>query len=76
MPLYEYRCRTCDTTFEEQRPMAQSSDPATCPDGHPDARRVLSVFMSSVKSSSGGSSPAPMPMPMGGGGCGSACGCH
>lgn len=75
MPLYEYRCRTCDTTFEEQRPMSQSSDPATCPDGHGDARRVLSVFMSSVKSS-GSSSPAPMSMPMGGGGCGSGCGCH
>ncbi|WP_082317547.1 FmdB family zinc ribbon protein [Streptomyces sp. NRRL WC-3549] len=34
MPRYEYRCRPCDDTFEVSRPMAQSSDPATCPAGH------------------------------------------
>lgn len=73
MPLYEYRCRTCDATFEERRPMSQSSDPATCPDGHPDARRVLSVFMSGV---SRGPSGSPAPVMAGGGGCcGGGCGC-
>ena len=44
MPTYEFRCPTCETTFEEQRPMAQSGDPATCPAGHEGARRLLSVF--------------------------------
>lgn len=74
MPLYEYRCRTCGTTFEERRPMAQSSDPATCPEGHADARRVLSVFMSGVTRSATGS-PAPVMAGGGGGCCGGGCGC-
>ena len=39
MPVYEYRCRTCDTVFEARRPMSESSDPATCPDGHDGAVR-------------------------------------
>jgi putative FmdB family regulatory protein len=74
MPLYEYRCRECDTTFEDRRPMSQSDEPAQCPAGH-EARRVLSVFASvgrasSVAAPTGG--PAPMPM----GGCGAGCGCH
>lgn len=74
MPLYEYRCRSCDLVFEEQRPMARSGDPASCPEGHPDARRVLSVFMSGVSRSSG--SPGPAPAMAGGGGCcGGGCGC-
>ncbi|MFJ6945328.1 FmdB family zinc ribbon protein, partial [Streptomyces wuyuanensis] len=33
MPRYEYRCRTCDNTFELSRPMAESSAPASCPAG-------------------------------------------
>ncbi|MEI8239059.1 MAG: FmdB family zinc ribbon protein, partial [Actinomycetota bacterium] len=28
MPLYEFRCRTCDDTFEVRRPMSEASDPA------------------------------------------------
>ena len=44
MPLYEFRCRTCDTTFELRRPMSEASDPASCPDGHDGAVRLLSVF--------------------------------
>ena len=46
MPVYEYRCRTCDDVFEVRRPMSESSEPATCPDGHPGAVRLLSVFAS------------------------------
>ncbi len=42
MPTYEFRCRACGDTFTENRPMAQSSDPATCPAGHPDTVRLLS----------------------------------
>lgn len=74
MPLYEFRCRTCDDTFEVRRPMSQAGDPATCPAGHDDAVRLLSVF-ASVGAPSGGSSPAPMPR-MTGGGCGGGCACH
>ena len=74
MPLYDYRCGTCDTVFEVRRPMSESGDPAVCPAGHEGARRLLSVF-----AAVGGDdqrAPAPMtggPMP---GGCGGACACH
>ncbi len=77
MPLYEFRCRTCDTVFTERRPMSRSSDPATCPDGHDDARRVLSVFATAGRSGStdGGGAISPAAF-SGGGGCGAGCGCH
>ncbi|MBJ30393.1 MAG: FmdB family transcriptional regulator [Acidimicrobiaceae bacterium] len=73
MPTYDYRCGVCDEVFELRRPMAESSDPATCPGGHDGARRMLSVF--AAVGSSTGSDPAPMSSgpPMG---CGGACACH
>jgi putative FmdB family regulatory protein len=68
MPRYEYRCRTCDERFELQRSMSESAAPASCPEGHPDTVRVLSMFASTgVTSFSSGAS--------GGGCCGGACGC-
>jgi putative FmdB family regulatory protein len=72
MPLYEYRCRTCDTTFDLRRSMSESNDPADCPSGHPGAVRLLSVFASTGGASS---SPAPSAPRGGGGGCGASCGC-
>ena len=72
MPLYEFRCRTCDETFEVRRPMSEAGLPATCPDGHDDAVRLLSVF-ASVGVSGGQASAASVPS--GGGGCGAGCGC-
>jgi len=73
VPLYEYRCKTCDETFEVRRPMSEASAPAECTHGHP-AVRLLSVFASVGGGSS--ASPAPSaPRPMGGG-CGGACACH
>jgi putative FmdB family regulatory protein len=68
MALYEYRCRTCDTTFELRRPMSESNAPATCPEGHDGAVRVLSVF-ASVGAASG---PPPAPA----GPCGGSCACY
>lgn len=41
MPIYVRRCRSCDATFEVNRPMAQADDPAPCPDGHEDTVRVV-----------------------------------
>ncbi len=78
MPRYEYRCRTCDTVFTEQRPMSRSSEPATCPDGHEDARRVLSVFATAGRATASDSGPAPSfgGGGWGGGGCGGGCACH
>ena len=74
MPLYEFRCRTCDDTFEVRRPMSQASDPAMCPQGHDDAVRLLSGF-ASVGGGNGAAAPAPAARPAGGGGCGGGCGC-
>ena len=72
MPLYEFRCRTCDDTFEVRRPMSESSEPATCPQGHERAVRLLSVFANLGASvASGAPSAAPKPA----GGCGGACAC-
>ncbi|WP_060178145.1 FmdB family zinc ribbon protein [Streptomyces sp. IMTB 1903] len=63
MPRYEFRCRTCDDTFEVSRPMAESSAPADCPAGHADTVKLLSAV------AVGGSSTAPAAArPMGGGG--------
>ena len=72
MPLYEFRCKTCDATFEERRTMSAANEPATCPSGHDGAVRLLSVF-ASVGASAG--APAPSAAPRSGGGCGTGCGC-
>ncbi|QKW19449.1 zinc ribbon domain-containing protein [Kitasatospora sp. NA04385] len=71
MPRYDFRCRSCGTTFELNRPMARANDPATCPDGHPDTVKLLStVAVTGAKAS------APAPGGGGGGGCcgGGCCG--
>lgn len=68
MPIYEYRCGTCDTTFELRRDSALSSAPATCPDGHDRARRVLSVFATVGRS---GEAPGVAPVAA----CGPDCAC-
>ncbi|MEW1753923.1 zinc ribbon domain-containing protein [Streptomyces angustmyceticus] len=69
MPRYEYRCRPCDATFELNRPMAESSAPAVCPEGHGDTVKLLSTV------AVGGSATAPAPKGGGGGGgcCGGGC---
>ncbi|MEY2227123.1 zinc ribbon domain-containing protein [Streptomyces sp. BF23-19] len=71
MPRYDYRCRTCDDTFEVSRPMAESSAPADCPAGHSDTVKLLSAV------AVGGTSSAPAPAMGGGGGgcCGGGGGC-
>lgn len=67
VPVYEYRCRECDTTFEQRRAIADADGAdVRCPDGHARVTRLLSVF------ASGGRASAPA---SGGGCCGGACGC-
>ncbi|GAB3564656.1 hypothetical protein GCM10027445_08840 [Amycolatopsis endophytica] len=66
MPTYAYRCRECTGTFEVNRPMSESSAPATCPDGHSDTVKLLTTVALT------GSAPG---APSGGGCCGGACGC-
>ncbi len=66
MPTYEFRCRECGSTFSEQRPMAASGEPATCPDGHTDTIRLLTMAGALTGGSSRGSAE---PGPAGAGGC-------
>jgi putative FmdB family regulatory protein len=73
MARYDFRCRTCDSLFEVERPMSQSSEPAYCPDGHADTVKLLSKI-SVLAGATPGRAPAPSPMPSGGG-CGGACAC-
>ncbi|MFL6142238.1 MAG: FmdB family zinc ribbon protein [Labedaea sp.] len=67
MPTYEFRCRECGSTFDVQRPMAESAAPADCPSGHDDTVKLLT--MAGLTGGAGGG-PAP-----GGGCCGGGCGC-
>ncbi|PBC82195.1 putative regulatory protein, FmdB family [Streptomyces sp. 2224.1] len=67
MPRYEYRCRPCGSTFELNRPMAESSAPAVCPEGHADTVKLLSTV------AVGGSATAAAPRGGGGGCCGGGC---
>jgi len=73
MPTYEFRCRTCDDSFEVRRPMSESGDPAVCPVGHDDTVRLLSVFARTGASTA--TSSLSSPVPAGGGCCGGGCGC-
>lgn len=74
MPRYEFRCRECTETFEVNRPMSASGEPAECPSGHADTVKLLStVALAGLRSGAG--RPA-MPAPRAGGGCcGGGCGC-
>ncbi|MEV4707566.1 zinc ribbon domain-containing protein [Actinoplanes sp. NPDC049316] len=71
MPRYDFRCRACGDTFELNRPMADASAPAACPQGHTDTVKLLSTVAVTGRS---GAAPS---LPAGGGGgcCGGACGC-
>ncbi|HEY5834002.1 FmdB family zinc ribbon protein [Streptomyces sp.] len=68
MPRYEYRCKTCGSTFELRRPMSQSSAPASCPSGHDDTVKLLSTV-----AVGGSAASAPAPVSGGGGCCGGGC---
>jgi len=57
MPLYEYYCQTCGSRFERLRPMSRADEAVTCPQGHPGAQRVLSLFASFSKGAEGNTTP-------------------
>ena len=42
MPIYEYECLTCGTTFEKRQSFSDDSL-ADCPNGHDETRRLLSA---------------------------------
>jgi putative FmdB family regulatory protein len=82
VPRYEYRCRACGATFERNRPMAEASAPARCPQGHDDTVKLLStVSVGGRAGSFAGPEPAGGREARGraeqsGGCCGGACGCR
>jgi putative FmdB family regulatory protein len=71
MPTYAYRCRQCTGTFELNRPMSESSAPATCPDGHEDTVKLLTTV--ALTGAGAGRNAAPAPAAGGGGCCGGGC---
>ncbi len=73
MPVYEFRCSTCHAVFDVRRLMADADAPASCPDGHVGAKRLLPVFATTghaVEPAGAGTCGAPVA-----GGCGSGCAC-
>ena len=42
MPIYEYECLTCGLTFEKRQSFTDEPK-ATCPNGHPETRRLLAA---------------------------------
>ena len=76
MPLYEYRCNDCTTTFEVLRPMAQRQLSAVCPACESMASMpLISRVAASRPSGAGGTATAEAPRATGGGCCGGSCGC-
>lgn len=54
MPIYEYRCADCQTTFEKLRPMSQADAPVECVCcGSPHTSRAISLFAAVSKGSNG-----------------------
>ena len=68
MPLYEYRCRSCDSRFETY--VRARVDPVNCPECRAD---TIEKLVSSFALTSGGTRG----MSSGSGGCGrGGCGCR
>lgn len=72
VPLYEYYCPQCSGKFELLRPLMRMEEPASCPQGHPNGQRMLSVFAAVTTTSEGET----FSLNAGGGcACGGACSC-
>jgi putative FmdB family regulatory protein len=73
MPIYEYVCTSCKSTFDLLRPMGKADEEAICPEGHPDGQRLISLVAAPMVRGAGGELAM-----MGGGACCAAggCACH
>jgi putative FmdB family regulatory protein len=59
MPLYEYDCADCGTTFEKLRPMSKAGSPAVCSHcGSAHTSRAISLFTAISRGDSAGASRA------------------
>ena len=76
MPIYEYHCANCDSSFETlMRP--GHNDEAQCPScSSSDINREMSVFASRASGSTAESNGGGSAIPARGGCCGGSCGCH
>lgn len=70
MPLYEFRCRSCDERFEAWLGSGDAQTGVACPEGHTETVRVFSAVAVTGRASVGAAPSAPAAP------CGSACGCH
>ena len=69
MPIYEYRCRSCEKVFEALRPMGDDGKKVECPKcGTLSPEKIFSVF--SASSGTGSGEAACEGRGRGGGGCG------
>ena len=69
MPVYEYFCQQCRSTFEQLERSASVAQAVRCPAGHADARRLISVFAAPREAAGGSATPGS------GCGCGGNCAC-
>jgi len=59
MPIYEYRCRKCDETFEVMQKVSEDNRDLQCPKCHTDRpERLLSSFCAGSAKSGGSPSRA------------------
>lgn len=73
MPIFEFRCKSCDSQFER---LVRSTDEGTvaCPSCESEqVSRLFSTFASKGGKEAAGVGAAPRSS---GGGCGPSCGCH
>lgn len=77
MPMYEYGCKSCNSSFDRLRRMDQDDSGITCPTCQSDrVQRRLSTFAAHTKGAAlASAAAAPVATSSGGGCCGGSCGC-
>ena len=60
MPVYEYRCKSCQIEFEQRVSMSTPVTDITCPDcGQQDSERIMSVFFGKATETRSAQAPSP-----------------
>ncbi|HEX4755894.1 MAG TPA: zinc ribbon domain-containing protein [Candidatus Dormibacteraeota bacterium] len=75
MPVYEYRCNDCRTTFEVLRRMGDRELSALCPSCESRASMPLISQVAATHGATAASATAGAPATASGGCCGGGCGC-